>query len=211
VAEKFNLAICIPSGRFVDFQFFKSFTKSIPQILLAYNTAILPVSSPYIQENRNEIVRRALLTENKIKDFKFDFFLWLDTDMVFEQSQVGFLLQHLENGLDFVSGLYFNPKDGKLLPVAFRKNGNNYKWLQKDELSGLMEVDAVGFGFCAFKAEIARRLSERHGNRVFDLRYLPDGSLVGEDQVFCERAKELGFKIWLDSNILVKHAKGLIP
>jgi hypothetical protein len=211
VAEKFNLAICIPSGRFVDFHFFKSFAKSIPQILMSYNTAILPVSSPYIQENRNEIVRRALLTENKIKDFKFDFFLWLDTDMVFDQSQVGFLLRHLENGLDFVSGLYFNPKGDKLLPVAFRRKGDIYEWLQKDELSGLMEVDAVGFGFCAFKAEIARRLSEKYNNRIFDLRYLPNGGLIGEDQVFCERVKELGFKIWLDSNILIKHAKGLIP
>ena len=48
-------------------------------------------------------------------------------------------------------------------------------------------------------------------SRPFDLRYLPGGGMVGEDQLFCERAKELGTKILLDTSIVVRHAKGLLP
>ncbi|GEM_PF-6246351 len=210
---KKNLAVCIPSGRFVDFSFFQSFSNSIAQIMLEWNAAVFTVSSPYIQANRNEILRRVLKFEQANPGFEFDYLLWLDTDMVFTFEHVKKLMARLGGGMDFVSGTYFNPKDGGILPVAYRKDGGKYSWLSEKDIAGkgMLEVDAVGFGFCVMRAGIARDLMGKFNSRPFDLRYLPDGGMVGEDQIFCERAKELGWKIWLDTSIVVKHAKGCLP
>ncbi|HIH09915.1 MAG TPA: hypothetical protein HA254_04570 [Candidatus Diapherotrites archaeon] len=208
---KKNLAICIPSGRFVDFSFFKSFTQSIGQIMLSYNTAVFTVSSPMIFENRNEIVRRAFAFEQSNAPFKFDYMLWLDNDIVFSFDQVKKLIGHIEAGEAFVSGVYYNPLEGGIKPVAYWAKGEGYKWLDESELKGNMEVDSVGFGFCAFKAELMAKIFEKYAPRPFNIRLLDSGSLVTEDQVFCERAKEQGARIMLDASIVVKHAKGYLP
>lgn len=207
---KTNLAICIPSGRQVDFSFFKSYAQSIGQLMLNYNAATFTVASPMIFENRNEIARNVLAFESK-SGVKFDFMLWIDNDIVFSFEQAQKLLSYLDSGKEFVSGLYYNPKGAEILPVAYRADGERYKWLGQMDLNGLMEVDAVGFGFCAFKMDLMRRVFEKFKPRPFNLRQLDDGSLVTEDQLFCERAKELGAKVWLDSTIILKHAKGYLP
>ena len=112
---------------------------------------------------------------------------------------------------DFVSGTYFNPVGDEIKPVAYFKNNERYKWLEEKDLNGVMEVDAIGFGFCAMKMDLARRVFNKFKPRPFDLRPLDDGSIITEDQVFSERAKELGYKIFLDSGLIVKHAKGYLP
>ncbi|MCH7902645.1 hypothetical protein IIC68_02740 [archaeon] len=208
--SKKNLALCIPSGKFVDFSFFKSFANSFGQLMLTYNVAVFTVASPMIFENRNEILRRAFAFEEKTPGFSFDYLLWIDNDIVFNFEQVKKLIDYLEEK-DFISGTYFNPLDDGIRPVAYFKNGDRYKWLEENELKGLIEVDAVGFGFCAFKMDLAKKVFEKYKPRPFDLRPLDDGSLVTEDQLFCERLKELDVKIWLDSDLIVKHAKGYLP
>lgn len=207
--SKKNVALCVPSGRFVDFSFFKSFANNIGKLMLTYNVAVFTVASPMIFENRNEILRRAFEFEKK-NAFNFDYMLWIDNDIVFNFEQVKKLIDYLDEK-DFISGTYYNPLDDGIRPVAYFKNGDRYKWLEESELNGLIEVDAVGFGFCAFKMELAKKVFEKYKPRPFDLRPLDDGSLVTEDQLFCERLKELDVKIWLDSDLVVKHAKGYLP
>ncbi|HLC92121.1 MAG TPA: hypothetical protein VJH23_00245 [archaeon] len=207
---KKNLAICIPSGRHLDFAFFSSFAATIGQIMLGWNSAVFTVASPIIFENRNEIVRRVLDFESK-SGMKFDYMLWLDNDIMFTFENIKTLLAHLDSGDGFISGVYYNPKNSGILPVAYWKDGDNYKWLEEKELHGVMEVDAVGFGFCAMKTDLMRGVFAKYAPRPFNMRQLDNGSLVTEDQIFCERAKELGAKIILDTSIVVKHAKGYLP
>lgn len=147
---KKNVALCVPSGKFVDFSFFKSFANSLGQLMLTYNIAVFTVASPMIFENRNEILRRAFSFEEKTPGFSFDYLLWIDNDIVFNFSQVKKLVDYLDEK-DFISGTYFNPLDGGIRPVAYFKNGDRYKWLEENELNGLMEVDAVGFGLLCFQ------------------------------------------------------------
>ncbi len=208
---KKNLALCVPSGKIVDSGFFQSFSQSIGQIMLSWNTGVFTVASPMIFENRNEIARRVLRAEEANPGLLFDYMLWIDNDILFRFEDVKKLVSHIDSGEDFVSGVYYNPHEKAIKPVAYWRNGERYKWLEEKELNGLMEVDAVGFGFCAFRMDLMRKIFEKHRPRPFNLRQLDDGGLVTEDQLFCERAKELGAKILLDSEIVVKHAKGYLP
>ena len=63
--SKKNIALCVPSGRFVDFSFFKSFVNSLGKLMLTYNVSTFTVASPMIFENRNEILRRVFVFEEK--------------------------------------------------------------------------------------------------------------------------------------------------
>jgi len=209
--SKKNLAICVPSGRSVDFGFFKSFALNIGQIMMTWNTVPLTVASPMIFENRNEITRKAFRVEETTPNFLIDYLLWVDNDIVFSFDHVKKLIEHLENGKDFISGTYYNPVENGIKPVAYHADKERYKWLDESELNGVIEVDAVGFGFCAMKMDVMRKVFDKHKPRPFELRYIDDGSVATEDQVFCERAKELGYKIYLDSDLVVKHAKGYLP
>ncbi len=209
--QKKNIAICVPSGRFVDFSFFKSYANTIGQLMVAYNTVTLTVASPLISENRNEILRKAFALEEKTPGFLIDYMLWIDNDISFSFEQVKKLFSHLENGKDFISGTYFNPIGEEIKPVAYKTKGEGYEWLSEKQLFGTVKVDSVGFGFCAMKMDVARRVFEKYKPRPFDMRYLANGSVITEDQLFCERAKELGYKIWLDSELIVRHAKGFLP
>ena len=206
-----TLLVCIPCGKAVDYGFFDSFAKAIGEVMMGFNVGIITEASPYIVENRNSIARKVLEVEGK-SPVKPDYALWLDSDMVFSAWQIASLIKRLEEGNEIVSGLYYNFFKGEEKPLAMRKEGGRYGLIEESELKGnLVEVDAVGFGFVAMKVEVLKRLAGKYGKRVFDMRYLEDGSLIGEDMVFCERAKEAGYKIMLDPSIVVKHIKGTIP
>jgi GT2 family glycosyltransferase len=209
---KKTLFICMPCGKNVDTGFFRAFCQSIGEIMMNWNTAVLTESSPFIVENRNQLAAKVIEFDSK-SVLKVDYVLWIDTDMIFSFEQVKQLLERLEEGNDIVSGLCYNIFDGKEKPVVMKKAGQKYVFMEEKVLKNkeLIEVDAAGFAFIAFKAEVLKKLQQKYGRRIFDIRYLENGSLVGEDQVFCERAKEAGYKIMLDSAIVVKHIKGTIP
>ncbi|MBN2127077.1 MAG: hypothetical protein JW703_01645 [Candidatus Diapherotrites archaeon] len=208
---KKTLFVVMPCGKQVEWMCFHDLMKCIPGIVTNFNHGFLTVSSPYIVENRNKIARELISIEEKTPGVLIDYVLWLDSDMIFSFEQIKQLLNHLDSGKEIVSGLYFNKKNNELFPIAFKKNGEGYESIKLNDSKELIEVDSVGFGFIAMKMDVIRKLNEEFKPRIFDNRYLNDGSLVGEDQVFCERAIEKGFKIYLDPKIELKHIKGVIP
>lgn len=76
---------------------------------------------------------------------------------------------------------------------------------------GLIEMSALGMGLTCISKEVATTLYglERRRN-VWGTPSLfryesPDGTPVGEDIYFTKRARELGFKLWLDISVETQH------
>jgi hypothetical protein len=88
---------------------------------------------------------------------------------------------------------------------------NAYKYVPKDDAylewptkQGLQEVDAMGTG-CIL---IARRVFDHPVMRqgAFTRKLYPDGTVnKGNDLSFCERAKDVGFKIWAHYDYRCQH------
>jgi len=209
---KRTLFVCIPCGKNVDTGFFRAFSQSIGEIMLNWNTAVLTESSPYIVENRNQLAAKVLEFDSKSK-LKVDYVLWIDTDIIFTAEQAKKLLSGLDEGKDIVSGVYYSVIEGKERPVVMRRTGQKYSFLEANEVKGkgFIDADACGFGFIAMNIGVLKKLQQNFGRRLFDFRYLENESLVGEDQIFCERAKEAGFKIMVDTEVVVRHIKGTLP
>lgn len=79
----------------------------------------------------------------------------------------------------------------------------------------MMRINRVGTGFMLIRRNVIEAIAEKSekylgqdgiGNvaNVFDFK-LMDGKFVGEDYSFCDKARDQGFKVWLDVEISLPH------
>lgn len=145
------------------------------------------------------------------------------TDLMFIDSDINF------NAEDIFRLMAWNidPKKGIVagIPVA-RKKGKTYiSTLDADENEnifmnhmGLVRAKRVATAFMLIRREVFEKMYEAHpewryhdekkiGDEMiafFDFA-LKDGNYIGEDFLFCDRARELGFEVWIDPTIKLGH------
>lgn len=142
--------------------------------------------------------------------------LFLDSDLVFSPGQIFRLARHAEKGRDIVAGLY--PK--KQLELGWVCN-----MLEEDgepDADGLQRVKYAGTGCLMFSRAVLERMRAEYP----EIEYDPDDGESGlkwdffatgvrnfdgrrrylsEDWMFCQRALDLGFDIWMDTQVVLKH------
>lgn len=150
-----------------------------------------------IYTSRNTLATQAIQSEA-------DYVLWLDSDMVFEPDTLIRLMDTLEkNGLDIVTGLYFR-RVPPYTPVLFdqldRRTETIFDWTEFREIpKELFEVGGCGFGCVLMRTDVFFDVQSKYGNM-----FAPIGNM-GEDLAFCWRARECGYKIMCDPNIICGH------
>ena len=133
-----------------------------------------------------------------------DLIMWFDSDMVFNPDTLLRLLKDIDDGADFVTGVYYC-RTSPFTPTLFSKLDINEEgvaiWDQIEEVpdKGLFEVAGCGFGCVLMKTDMARDVFKKFG-RLFS----PIGE-VGEDLSFCWRARECGYKLMCDPDIPLGH------
>lgn len=154
-----------------------------------------------IYDARNSIAKKAI-------EEGFDRMLWLDSDMTFEPDIMQRLNARIDDGCEFVSGLYVKRK-GKIGPVIYKTCGMvpNEKGVMvptavafddypKDQL---FQIEGCGFGGVMMTVDLLKRVREKLG-----LPFYPSSGF-GEDFSFCLRARQLGAKLWCDSSVKLGH------
>ena len=114
--------------------------------------------------------------------------LFIDSDMTFGPDA----LEKLDGKKDIMAGLFFkrySPYD-----PAFTVND---KVVIPDKL---IEVDWVGLAFTLIDMKIFKTMPRPW----FELDFNPE-HIVGEDVLFCVKAKKLGFKVWVDPKVEIGH------
>lgn len=177
-----------------------SFMTSLAGLEPVGETELCVIQSSLIYDARNSISKHAV-------EAGWDRILWLDSDMVFSGKLLEKLSKHLDDGKDFVSGLYFTRRhptlptifsdvrmdevDGKKQPVA-----EAYKDYPRDSV---FEIEACGFGAVLMSTDVVRK--------VYDAFGIPFSPVLGfgEDISFCLRARKLGIPLWCDSSIKLGH------
>lgn len=156
--------------------------------------------SSLIYDARNALARKAI-------DEGFDRVLWFDSDMEFDPNFMTLLAQDMDEGREFVSGLYFKRKT-PIQPVIYKevgyyKDGDSvtpialpYEDYPQDDI---FEVAGAGFGGVMVSVELIKRVQEKFG--------LPFSPILGfgEDLSFCKRAEQLGAKLYCDSRAKMGH------
>ena len=150
-----------------------------------------------IYTSRDQIAKKALLDEA-------DLVMWFDSDMVFNPDTLARMLKHIDDGHDFVTGVYYR-RTPPFSPVAFDKmdlneDGTAFDWTEYDEIpEGLFEVAACGFGCVLMKTEIFVAVFAKYGQMFTPI------ANCGEDIAFCWRARQCGYKIIADPSISLGH------
>jgi hypothetical protein len=156
---------------------------------------------------RNKIVKEFLAS-------KMEYLVFVDSDIIFNAKQLNKLRKH-QKGI--VGGVYLKKK----LPYSPVANG----FVRRCD-DGLMVMREIGTGFMMVHRSVFEAMIDK-----FDLVYRPDsdedegnyydffkvgkfegenvnsdGRYLSEDYYFCIMARELGYEIFYDPNILVGHA-----
>lgn len=146
-----------------------------------------------------------------------DRLLFIDCDIVFNTAQVRRIASHTE---PIVGGFYFAKQESPKPILNLLDSGPGV--VTKE---GLQEVKYIGTGFlCIHRTVFDVMAAKMHDELWFTVdetktptigysfwednvyRY-PDGNrrFLTEDWMFCQRARDLGFKVWADTQILVGH------
>ena len=157
--------------------------------------------SSLIYDARNSLARQAI-------NEGFDRMLWLDSDMEFETDLMERLAADMDEGRDFVAGIYFKRK-APVSPVVYSEIGHMevenggirpyalpYEDYPKDQI---FTCKGVGFGGCMLSVNMLKAVVDKYG--------LPFSPILGfgEDLSFCARARELGFELYCDSRVKLGH------
>ena len=188
--------ICIPCMDMVHTEFMKS----LMAMRRVGETKITISCSSLIYDARNSMARRAV-KEN------FDRVLWLDSDMSFEPDLMERLSARLDEGREFVTGLYFTRK-APVRPVIYSQCGYYEReegvapiaiWYDDYPKDDIFRIEGAGFGGVMMTVDLIKKVADKFG--------LPFAPMLGfgEDLSFCGRANQCGAELWCDSTIKMGH------
>lgn len=191
-----KIAICIPCTDVVYMDFMMS--------LLALQDA-LNRNPVHKNQNINIFIHRSSLLigsrtdlAKDALDWGADWILWLDSDMVFPAD----LLHRLMKTKRSVVAANYVKRSMPTTPVT--TDADRHYIRTDPESTGLQEADTTGFGALLVKADIFRKVPLPW----FDLVWLEDGTLLGEDVFFFKKIKHyLNATLWIDHDTsqLVRH------
>ena len=221
------IVICLP-GRGVSYTFLKNFVQLCFD--LVQNQMSIQISQDY--SSMVNFARCKCLGANVLRGpdqvpwdgkLKYDYQLWIDSDIVFDVNKFWQLcdLSLSEDGTEReITAGWYATEDGQTTSVAhwldeddFRKNGGVMNHETVDSISKRKKpftVDYTGFGWVLIKNGVfehpemkypwfAPKMQEFESGKVADM--------CGEDVSFCLDAIEAGMEIWCDPRIRVGHEK----
>ena len=213
-----SLVFCMP-GRGCSYVFLKSFVQ------MAFDLVQHGVSIQISQDYSSMVnfARCKCLGANVLRGpdqvpwdgkLKYDYQLWIDSDIVFKTEQ---LLQLVLMEKDIAAGWYMT-EDGQTTSVAhwldednFRNNGGVMNHETGETMSKRKKpftVDYTGFGWVLIKHGVFEALEYpwfAPKMQIFESGDVQD--MCGEDVSFCLDAQDADYEIWCDPRIRVGHEK----
>jgi len=215
-----SVVFCLP-GRGVSYTFLKSFVQLCFD--LVQNGASIQISQDY--SSMVNFARCKCLGANVLRGpdqlpwdgkLKYDWQLWIDSDIVFNTEK---FYQLILMDQDIAAGWYCT-EDGRTTSVAhwleeddFRNNGGvmNHETIESiSKRKKPFTVDYTGFGWLLIKHGVFEHTEMKYPwfapkMQVFESGDVQD--MCGEDVSFCLDAIDAGFEIWCDPRIRVRHEK----
>lgn len=160
---------------------------------------------PQFSTNHSVVQMARNLVLNEALNFGFDDLIWIDSDIQWNPDDLLRLCQYKE---DVVAATYRKKSSTELHYTVQCIKGKDVP-----DVRGLMEVSRIGAGFLrvsrkAIDDVIKNCVSYFDGTRdivnVFEIG-LRNKEFLSEDFFFCEKLKEAGYKIMLDTNMNLIH------
>lgn len=177
-----------------------SFMNSLLRLMSVDETQISFRVSSLVYDSRNLLAGEAVSQG-------YDRILFLDSDMVFQPDLLIRLSKDLDEGRDYVCGLFFRRKP-PYKPVIYKDLHYHRDGLKLDmklepyldyPQNEIFEVAGSGFGAVMMTTELVNKVGDKFG-----YPFSPEMGF-GEDLSFCWRVKQLGIPMYCDSSVKVGH------
>ena len=177
-----------------------SFMKSLLRLMSVDETQISFRVSSLVYDSRNLLAGEAVSQG-------YDRILFLDSDMVFQPDLLIRLSKDMDEGRDYVCGLFFRRKP-PYKPVIYKDLHYHRDGLKLDmklepyldyPQNEIFEVAGSGFGAVMMTTELVNKVGDKFG-----YPFSPEMGF-GEDLSFCWRVKQLGIPMYCDSSVKVGH------
>lgn len=177
-----------------------SFMNSLLRLMSVDETQISFRVSSLVYDSRNLLAGEAVSQG-------YDRILFLDSDMVFQPDLLIRLSKDLDEGRDYVCGLFFRRKP-PYKPVIYKDLHYHRDGLKLDmklepyldyPQNEIFEVAGSGFGAVMMTTELVNKVGDKFG-----YPFSPEMGF-GEDLSFCWRVKQLGIPMYCDSSVRVGH------
>lgn len=135
----------------------------------------------------------------KMKDTNSNWLFFLDSDVICPPTTIERLLSHR---LPIVSGLYYT-RHSPINPAMWSDAGDkaHFVSITQFQVGSLVEAHVVGMGCCL----IHRSVFDKLENPYFKWTNGFQENGVSEDFYFCNKAREAGFKIFVDTAVQCEH------
>lgn len=189
--EPFRLLIAVPTTDYMHAEFVRSLMKLTEHLQregIRHETEIVAGTLVYLARDKLAC---------KVINEEFTHILFIDSDMVFDESIVETLRF---SGKEFICGA-FQSRRKPYGPCVYER----LKPLEKIREYGLQpfRIEGCGMACTMISAEILKEVQNRYGTCFSPEIY--DGVKYGEDLAFCWRVKEIGKEMWCDPTARVGH------
>ena len=182
-----KLLIAVPTLDYLHFEFVQSLTN----LIMRLNRDQIHFEVKYISGTLVYVARDKLANYAINNDFTH--VLWLDSDMVFQDSILDDLMFCDK---DFVCGRY-NARRKPYLSCQFTKLVPVER--VKDFPTEAFKIAGSGFGCVLVTVDILRQIQ-----MAYRTCFLPLAGF-GEDLAFCARVKDMGMDIWCEPSVVLGH------
>jgi glycosyltransferase involved in cell wall biosynthesis len=185
-----KILIAIPTNKYIESDTFKSiYDLEIPD---GYKVDFQYFHGYSIQQVRN------LIADWVIRGYNYLFAV--DSDMVFPRNTLKKMLSHDK---DLVTGIYRQRKPEQILEIYLpNANGGMRNATMQELTQPLTEIVGCGFGCVLIKKKLFTTIPYPQ----FEYKMANANSiLISEDNDFCVKARNHGFKLYCDTTIICEH------
>ena len=157
---------------------------------LKHETYLIVKSSCMVHINREDIAKEAIKQN-------CSHVLFIDADMYFHPEVVDILLKRDKDIIGVATNYRSLP-----LTTTVKVADTEGNLVGKEYPDKLFTCYAVGTGFMLIKTSVFKKIP----HPWFFLESDEEGNMkTGEDVWFCKKAREMGYEIWCDPTVVVKH------
>lgn len=226
-----KIIICLP-GKSVSTNFLINWTRLLSSVPAGVVFGLRTVYDSNVYYVRQKCLGYDLSKGDNQLPFggeEYDYILWIDTDIVFKPEDVYRLIEDCDNGMDIVSGVYScgvaSNETGQTVYSAVLKMNDEYilKYGDYERIDGskigILTDDGkkpiIGVSYCGMGFMIVKKgVFEKMGCLPFEPVRINikngDGVVKGfsaEDTAFCIKAQDVGFKVFVDTRVVLGHEK----
>lgn len=200
-----HLGICLPTTNERDYNaFWVSFAKMLKP---SYWTLFIPKFGTGegnfkgdIIDVRNNLVKQALMWRVNCTHL-----LFMDTDQMYPQNLIPRLVSHNKPFVGTVVHRRYPPFDPCVRVAREPGKPETYDLPESVYDGGLIKADVTGFGCFMVQTPLLFEMEHKPGEWFKRDKTRDNGHPVGEDYEFCERLREHGGQVWVDTLMEIEH------